>query len=451
MSIEKKIMACLCALAVFATAPAVAGKTNFSELEKETLKIATGDKNAIDSDHWVYTNLKTISKKYGLLIDPSENKLNGNSPLTRNEAAVLLVNLTGKIEQDRVELTEAEKTRIEILKSELNKELTSLAGRIEKLETSVTNLEAKKTVGFAHAESLKLMGAIQAQYTGNFGKGLDRRASNFSIPVVDISLKGKIHDHLDFFINTFPSRNYDSAANGTLGDVWLSTDIVPNSRLYIGQKRKPLGMEGMQSPYTLETIERAQIARKLGDKRDSGLTLIGSVNCFDYATGVYNGSGINSTDSQNSDMEYALMATINPLYKFSEYGTLKLGGVYDHGKTTYTNNLYGFVGQYKSSDKKFLLQGEALKKDGYLAASQKASGWYLHTSYFFTDKLQLLARFDRFDQNLSGAQDVINEYTLGSNYYFSNHNLKLMTDLVYVQNKQGSDSRRVLVKTQYRF
>jgi len=428
--------------------PAYAEGTSLSDLEAyhQAKNVITEPGREFDKNHWAYQSLEYLTNKYGLLLGNKDEKFSGNTPLTRNEAAVILVNLVGKIEKEKSVLSDVDREKITTMKNEFSNELTYLTGRIEKLEQA-----DKRSVKYGFAESTVVKGAIQAQYTGNIdGKGLDGRASNFSIPTVDVTLTGQIRPHLDYFINTFPSRNFTSATNGLLGDVWLATDIIPYTKLYFGQKRKPLGLEGMQSPYTLDTIERAQISRIFGDKRDTGITAIGNWKFIDYAAGTYNGNGINSNDT-NSGQEMAAMITFNALYNYPEYGSLKLGGVFDHNRTTFSNKLYGGIAQYISPNKKFKLQGELMEKDGYLAANQKAGGFYIHSTYFLTDKLELVTRYDLFNPDYRMNKDRKTEYTFGSNYYFYDHNLVLQGDFVYVENQLGDDSKRVMLMTQYMF
>lgn len=432
---------------VLLNTPAFAGSTSLTDLEayKNAKNITTEPGKQFDKSHWAYHSLEYLTKKYGLLLGDKSDKLSGNQPLTRNEAAVILVNLVGKIENEKTVLNEVDKNQIEIMKNEFSNELTVLTGRIEKIEEANSHT-FKAKIGTNH----QIAGAIQAQYTGNYGKGVDSRASNFTNPVTDITFKGTLRPHLDYNINLFPSRTFTSSANGLLGDLFVATDIVPKNKIYFGQKRKPIGLEGTQSPYTLETVERAQIARNFGDKRDMGVTVAADYGLVDYTIGLYNGSGMNTTDTANSDLEYSALASINPLGKDSKYGKLKLGGTYNHGKaTTYSHDIFGAHAQYKLG--KYLAQAEWSKKDGYNAKDTDASGWYVHNSYFLTKKLQLVARIDNFDKNIISGKDRLTEYTIGGNYYFFDNNLKVQCHFVVANNKAGADGKRLMLLSQYMF
>lgn len=440
----KKFVAFGIATTLLVSMPAFSKSTSLSDLQavKNARHLAAQSGKEFDKNHWAYQSLEHLSNKYGLDLSGKEN-------LTRNEAAILLVNLVGKIEEKQAELTDSEKMQIKIMQNEFNKELTMLTGRIEKVEEA-----QKRTFKAAIGENHQLFGAIQAGFTGNFeGRGTDNTPSNFSIPVVDMTMKGKIQDHVFYNINIFPSRNFTSTALGLLGDVYVATDIVDKHNIVLGQKRKPIGLEGSQSPYTLETIRRAQIARTFGDKRDRGITVYGDWGLIDYAGGVYNGSGINTTDNDGS-LEYTFIASVNPFHKNPENGELKLGGTFNHGRTTYAttlldHNTYGFFAKYKY--KKLLLQGEYMQKGRHLTANQTASGFYGHASYFVTDDWQVVGRVDRFDPNRSdsAARNFVNEYTVGVNKYFNDHKLKVQCNLIYSQHAAGPDSKKIMLLSQY--
>ncbi len=404
---------------------------------------------SIDKSHWAYKSLKYLSNKYGLMLGDEKSQFAGDRPLTRDEAAVILVNLVGKIEKDKSKLSDVDKEKINTMKNEFSSELDALTGRVATLEGSVSKLEKsdKRSVKYGFADTTQISGAIQVKYTGNIhGQGEEAQPQNFSAPIVDMTFKGKIREHLDYCINTFPSRGSGSI----LGDVWLATDIVPHTKLYVGQTRKPLGLEGMQSPYTNDTIEKAQLARNFSDVRDLGITAKGKWSAVEYALGTYNGEGMNAIET-NSGLELASMATVDLLHWTPDLGTLKVGGVYDYNNTSYKNRIYGAIGQYISPNEKFKLQSEYAMKNGYGLGNIKADGFYVKSAYSLTDKLELVGSFDRFNPNQAINDNELYEYTLGANYYFFNHNLKLMSDLVYVQNRAGDDSHRLLVMTQYRF
>ena len=426
----------------------------------------------IQSGNWAYKSLENITRKYGLLVGDAGEKFDGSKPLTRNEAAVILVNLIGKVEQEKISLDDSEKTQIDILKNELSEEITALTGRVAvledsvgKLQGSVSNIEKSnaKTFKYGFGEDFKVNGGIQLRYSGIAQKGADSSSfpPNFSIPLSDIRISGKMAPHLNYYTQIIPSSTWGGSTSttttgGTIGDIYVSTDIIKNHTVFLGQNRIPIGIEGTLSPYALDTIDRSQISRNFSNYRDMGIKIVGNWPLFDYTLGTYNGAGQNYKDYSN-DLAIGGWITAKPLYKSPQYGKLELGGgAYrqNNGNTTntatstrYESQTYSALLAYKY--KKVGFKSEWAYKRGYTALNQIAKGMFAETTYDFSPKIQLLAKYDIF--NPSNKQNCNTEYTLGTNYFFAGNNIKLQMDAVAVSNKAGKDSKRLMILTQYMF
>lgn len=428
----------------------------------------------LEKDHWAYKTLEDITKKYNLLSGKNGEKYDGSKSLTRNEAALLLVNLVGQIQQSNVQISEADKARMDILRQEFGKEINELMARVATVETSVdslkarvSNVEEQQNRGWKSdfGENMKINGRLQAQYTANFKKGDDQYPSNFSIPYSELKISGKLAPHVDYRALLVPSRLFDNTniqtknTRNMLDDMYISTDIVPHHTIYAGQTRLPIGYEGPMNPYDIETVDKAQIARNFSDNLDIGIKAKGNFDWLEYTVGAYNGNGAGQSDS-NSNLDLASWAVIKPLYKLPKLGNLEMGGGYTVGKTSmYSHNTTSFYSSYKF--KKLNICGEYAFKDGYLAQansklpngweSTKARGWYVHSSYYLTDKLQLLGRLDKFDPNSKISKNTNTEYTLGGNYYLKD-NVSIMTGYVFVSNPAAAkNSNRLEALTQVLF
>lgn len=448
-----------CAAIFLATMPVKAENTSLQALQGISKPTNTSNLTSpISKEHWAYKTMEEISKKNNLKFEPFYSKTDGAKALSRNEAALLLVNLVGKIEQNKLELNEAEKAEIKILKQEFQSEINELIERVASVETTVdglkgriTNLEenSNKNLKFDYGDSFKLNGALQAQFTGNFQKGSDQYPSNFLLPYSEVKITGKLTPHIDYKAIMVPTRLYDESngngtitsgttKNGMLDDMYISTDIIPHHNVYLGQTRIPIGYEGPMSPLDVETIDKSQISRNFSDTLDLGVKAKGNWDFFEYSIGAYNGSGLNKKDT-NSGMDIASWAVIKPLYKSPQLGSLELGGGYDIGKnTSFNHNTTSFYSGYKY--KKYSLRGEYAFSDGYLTSGTKSRGWYIHNAYSLTNKLQLVGRFDTFDPNTKSYGNTNTEYTLGSNYLVKD-NVMLMAGYVFVHNKSGNSNR----------
>lgn len=425
----------------------------------------------IDKNHWAYKTLENISSKHGLLVGNSKEKFDINKPLTRNEAAVMLISLMGRIQQDRVELSEAEKIQLDILRQELQGEMARLTGRVEQLEGSVSKLESsvnklneadKKNIKISDGENFKLNGYSQFKFASNVNRGSDNYASNMTIPFVELRVSGKLHKDLNYIASMIPTRSFNSAANTVLSDTYLYTDKFKNNRIIFGHTRIPVGQEGAASALVIDTMDRSQIARKFSDFRDFGVKVIGKYSFVDYYLGTFNGNGLNRSDQTNKDMSYGGWVVLKPLYKYPKLGKLELGGGTYSGKFSYyANNVFqrdvdetnnGLYAAYEYKRNK--ISGEWGEKKGYNHISgQKADGWYIQDTLFLDKKRkhQILAKYDTFDPNKSASNDQTNEYTLGYNYFIKGHMMKLQFNAVHVDNKVGKDSDRLMFLTQYCF
>lgn len=430
-----------------------------------------------NSDHWAYKSLENITRKYGLVVGNAGEKFDGSRPLSRNEAAVILVNLIGKVEQDKANLDQAEQTQIDILKNELSGEITALTGRVATLETNVDKLQAsvtkvqdndKKTFKGAFGEDFKIGGIFQMKYTGNVQKGPDNYPPNFQMPLEEFRFTGKLAPHISYMASMNAHRTWGGSTStttsaGLVGDGYIATDIIPHNTVYFGQTRTPIGVEGSQSPTTMETIDKAQIARNFGDGRDMGIKIAGTYPMADYFVGAYNGSGQNYKDVSNN-MALGGWVTGKPLYKMPKYGKLETGCGYwrqQNGNTTnttlstrYESQTWGANIAYKY--KKVGLKSEWAMRRGYAATASNgnipvARGMFAQATYDLTKKLQLVAKYDIFDPNQRIQKNDIREYTLGTTYAFAGNNIKLQVNAVAVQNLLAKDSKRLVVLTQYAF
>ncbi len=428
---------------------------------------------AFDSNHWAYKTLKNATDKYGVLIGKPGENFDGTRPISRNEAAIILINLMGKVEDKNLKMNEADKAKIEILQQELGGEITKLSGRIETVEKSVAELKGsvsnieesnQKSLKTMFGEDFKITGGLQAGYTAMPCKGADGYSPNFGLPYSEVAITGKVHKHLDYVAQLVPTRNFsDTSFNGLLREAYISTDIIPKHKLFIGQVTRPVGMEATLSPLNIDFIDYSQSSRKLisnnianydPHNQDTGIMLNGDWNIVKYAVGTFNGTGNNSFDA-NRRTSVAAQATIKPFYKNPKLGSLELGGSILNQNTNYRENLFGYHASY--TYKKFNVKGEYLTKTGFanttdttLIGGQKARGWVLDTKYNLTDKISVLFRYDNFDPDIKNVADASTEYVAGINYLFKD-NLGLLVNFVNVSNQFGRDSHRVGFLTQYMF
>lgn len=470
---KKLCLGVVCAAALLINT-GVSAKTDLkdiSEFPAVNVMPAKSGQN-FNKNHWAYKRLEVISKKYGLLIGNADDVFNSSKPLTREEAALILVNLVGKIERDQIQLSEMEKDQLDILKQELSGEIQKLATRVDALETDVKELQGSvskiegatdKTWLHPYGKDFKLSGELTVMYNANINRGYGTPSPNFDLDAMALYVGGRLHDHVEYVaglnFNTLVSGTgstdkngvYSEPRNKVIDDAYIRTDIIPHHYLHIGQVRVPIGQEGSMSSIASDNIKKAQIGRNFSDKRDIGVKAIGRWSWIDYYLGVFNGTGQNNIDDTRGEMDVATWFMLKPFHKHPEWGTLELGYGYDFAtdENNVDHDTWGTYAGYKY--KRFKLSGEYAKKNGYGSMHDaKAYGYYIRAAYDLTKKHQLIATYDVFDPNTGVGNNNIYEYTLGGRYRLLD-NIILKYNWVHIVNKATKGSDRFTVLSQYCF
>lgn len=218
----------------------------------------------------------------------------------------------------------------------------------------------------------------------------------------------------------------------TLLDAIIGYKVNPYVKLTLGQTFIPFSLENLTSNTKLETINRSQVVEALAARandvignqngRDIGIQASGSIlpkgdyNLVDYAFGIFNGSGINKSDT-NEQKDFVGRFLLRPIK------ALTLGTSYDAGRYTLTatpariddRRRYGLEFAYSQDPVSF--RGEYIKgNDGAV----NKDGWYLQAGfYFIPKKFQGVFKFDTYDANTKLENNENNVYTLGGNWYFN--------------------------------
>lgn len=206
--------------------------------------------------------------------------------------------------------------------------------------------------------------------------------------------------------------------------------LKPYRFLFIdfGQYKIPFGMEGLESSAKLDFVERSAIATqfKWSDYRDIGFTLKGDFKInnvkIQSAVGFFNGEGQNKLDI-NEPMDFVCRLVVKP----SEM--LHLGVAHYNGKTG-------------KNEKDKVYTGVELKfvKDPITIYGEYASGksgdtekltYYLTLGYKIYKFIQVVARYDSYDFDITTVGGEKYELTAGVNYFIKNDNAKIQLNYVY--------------------
>jgi len=286
--------------------------------------------------------------------------------------------------------------------------------------------ENKKEFSFLTNQSLRLNGFTQVEY-GHLEKNKD----GFRIRRARLSLGGEILRSIHYKLQV------DAVKSPVLLDAQIEIHLKTQVKLRFGQFKVPFSLENLTSSSALDTISRSQTVEKLcpgrdirASGRDIGVTLNGRFSCVEYALGVFNGSGINQTDS-NKRKDIAGRLVFNPVDSLSfglshyrgGYSLLQGGPIIDKNRTGLE---IAFV------QKKLSLKGE------YIFARDKndeRDGWYVQGGYdLVPERIQAIVKYDSVDKNADIAEDRIEAITISLNWFFSK---KTKLQINYVYNKDG--------------
>ncbi len=258
---------------------------------------------------------------------------------------------------------------------------------------------------------LKISGYSQFQYTYWEGDSED-----FRIRRARLGLKGSLLKNIDY------SLQVDAVRSPVLLDARLDITLFPRAKLSLGQFKVPFSLENLTPSSALDMVDRTQTVKRIcpaqdigSTGRDIGMTLSGRISWIEYTFGVFNGSGINTRDTDDrKDMVGRLV--IRPVH-FLSLGVSHYEGAY---------SLFGggpFLNRDRTGIDVFIAAGRFFLKGEYILAKDEGldrAGWYVRGAYFFIrDRLQAVVNYDSYDLDLDLNENRSDVLTLGLNWYFS--------------------------------
>jgi hypothetical protein len=271
---------------------------------------------------------------------------------------------------------------------------------------------------------------------------------------------GKLGNHKQFGYMLM----YDFGPNHKLHELygeWLPINAL---NVRFGQFKIPFTLENPMSPTRIETIQFTRSALALsgstgdfngltgGSKagRDAGVQLSGSLfpnesfNRLEYYAGLFNGTGLNTSDNNNHK------DFIGTIY-WRLLKELRVGGSVYAGKTCFGLNpeqlsTFGlndklptgnhvrnrwaagveYNGKYAYVRSEYISGNDGgLKRIGYYASS---------VLKFIPDQWEVLGKYDFYDKNTAISNNEIQELTAGLNYYFA-YLCRLQLNYIYTDEK----------------
>jgi len=437
--------------------------------------------------------------------------------------AILLIGIPSKLPAaDRLDdlqrALEAQKKTIELLQQEINT-LKQERARQQALEQEVEGLKrAQRESQQLSRDVEQLKATAKPKFEAGFEKWqpyirstdgnfklspvgrvqVDFRAyeegsslkNNFLVRRGRIGLSGTFYKYFDFFVEA----DFGQGA-AVLTDGYLEFRYWSELRLRAGQFKIPFSYEELFSDNNLDFVERS-VADNLTPSRDLGAMLHGSLfgGVVNYAGGIFNGTGQNTADTNNSKdvagrlVVYPFKQTDIALLKNLHLGADVAWGEQDSGQSLRgrTDGTFVFFNRINTRGDRLRYSGEVAYYTGpftiygeYIQSEEERKGlgaggrdlpdlfgrgWYVTTTYMLTGETkvpgqtvvpnrwatpvgrepgwgawELAARFAQLDfraRDITGNR--VNALTLGVNWYLT-PNVKWLAN--FVQNWVSDESR----------
>ncbi len=332
--------------------------------------------------------------------------------------------------------------------------------------------------------SLAVQGRVQVRFTHISAEGAPNEDA-FSIPRARLTLHGTLFQ---------PELSYKFQADfgkgsASLKDFYLDYCIAQHLLcVRPGQFKRPYSRQQITSSGSQEFVDRALTDKAFDAGRDIGIMIHDNYEKspeFEYALGLFNGSGEKSSfsgagtadlDSGEVEIDSGKFSNVPHLWQpmlVARVG-FNYGGIkgYSEADLEGGSPRFGVAGSLatrfdadQSDDS--LLNGEVdfiLKAYGfsvsgavYHESEQDGSGFWdrangdggahFQIGYVIADRYQPTLRYAIVDPRHQGANDIQEEYALGLNVYMEKHHLKWQNDLALLRQAED-DTQDVQVRSQ---
>jgi len=289
--------------------------------------------------------------------------------------------------------------------------------------------EAKPAPAVTAAQAMKLSGFTQFE-----GLAQSAGTDNLTVRRARFSLTGDLLKNLKFKVGV------DAVKSPLLIDAQIDWTIRPAAAFRFGQFKVPFSQESLSSSADLDFVERSQAVLKLvpgqdlgSSGRDIGALFTGRASIFEYSVGLFNGAGINKSDT-NSQKDLAARLAVRPAN-----GLSLAASVYD-GRYSAQSGAVPVIRDRAGVEaawtfRVFSLKGEYIwARDGEV----DKSGGYLQAGVFLRPKkIQALLRFDAYDKDRGAPGDRSEAWTAGLNWFFAERT-KLQVNYVLTRLEDGT-------------
>ncbi len=303
-------------------------------------------------------------------------------------------------------------------------------------------------------QELWVLGRYHGHYHDNDGShGQD---SGFESRRVRLGFQATMFDRLTVHAQAISGSDFEPAYNG-FTELWVRWQFAEALNLTVGQQKHRFTHDRNVSSRYLSFMERSMFTNMMGLDYTPAVTLSGRVDKLEYYAGVFSNSA--GTDMWESFTELDsgssfLAAVTYDLGHFLGAEPASFYGGYLHSEAhANATNLTRFddavAGALIFTDGPAAFVAELTA--GFGGARGDAIGLNLQPSYFLTDTLEVVSRYQiasssqatglssqRRYERLAGLGngDAYQAVYLGLNHYIAGHRLKLLTGMEYARMNQ---------------
>jgi len=296
--------------------------------------------------------------------------------------------------------------------------------------------EKKEAPAVTASKALKLSGFTQLLYSAQ-DVGID----SFTVNRARLTFAG------EFLKNVRYKLQIDAVKSPILFDAQMEFILSQVAAFRVGQFKVPFSQENLTASSELDTINRSQPVSKLcpgrdigASGRDIGAIFSGKYSIIEYTVGVFNGAGINKTDT-NEQKDLAARFLLRPA------GFLSIAASFYDGHYSEKADAPAVARKRTGFETAVVHNAFSLKGEFILAKDDATSkqGWYLQGGYFILAKtLQAIVKYDSYDMDKNVVGDRSHLFTLGMNWYLSDKT-KVMVNFELYRDESGKTTNSALL------
>ena len=260
-------------------------------------------------------------------------------------------------------------------------------------------------------------------------------------------------------------------------DAYVSWNFYRNWSLIFGQKKLPGNRERVISSQALQFVDRSNLNSRFNIDRDAGIQLLYNTDKVNLVGALTMGEGRNMIIDNIGGYDYTVRGEYLPFGQFTSGGDyfgsdlqrepapkLSLAVTYDYNDrasrsggqlgeffpaTTDLSTIFadahfkyrGFSSMIEYAHKKAPDGPLVYDTDGITVvdAFYTGDGFNWQAGYLFENNLEVAGRYTHVTPETITGRNPNTQYTLGLSRYFVGHNLKIQTDLTFIEEDKRDD------------